>query len=80
MDINDDMHALIIKIKTVIEDERLSEDEGIHDRTHVTDYLVCYYKSATVCLILFSIGTTSIDDFSNHLLSNLWISYCGDMY
>jgi hypothetical protein len=29
MHINDDMRALIIKIKAVIEDERLSEDEGI---------------------------------------------------
>jgi hypothetical protein len=29
MDINDDMRALIIKIKAVIEDERVSEDEGI---------------------------------------------------
>jgi hypothetical protein len=27
--INDDMRALIIKIKAVIEDERIAEDEGI---------------------------------------------------
>jgi hypothetical protein len=29
MSINDDMRALIIKIKAVMEDERLAEDEGI---------------------------------------------------
>jgi hypothetical protein len=29
MDINDDLRALVIKIKAVIEDEIVSEDEGI---------------------------------------------------
>jgi hypothetical protein len=29
MNINDDLRALVIKIKAVIEDERVSEDEGI---------------------------------------------------
>ena len=29
MGINDDLRALVIKIKAVIEDERVSEDEGI---------------------------------------------------
>ncbi len=29
MDINDDMRAVITKIKAVIDDERISEDDGI---------------------------------------------------
>lgn len=29
MDINDNLRALVIKIKAVMEDERVSEDEGI---------------------------------------------------
>ena len=39
MDINDDMRALIIKIKAVMEDERLSEDEGIALDTRKVEWI-----------------------------------------
>jgi hypothetical protein len=65
-DINDDLRALVIKIKAVIDDERVSEDEGIALDTRkverVRQLLVQFYNihgaemETYLCLCDFEIG------------------------